>query len=239
MKMLELKAMWRFFAMLAAMTSLAALSACTVSNGPSPLPQGAAAYEAIPERVDNGELSEKIRPGDRLGIRIFGEPELSSENYRVDAVGYLQIPLIGELPVGGQTPRELRAEITRRLATRYIRDPQVAVVVLDRPRSTFTVEGDVESPGVFEANGGTTLLTALAQARSPSKTAKLDEIMVFRVINGQRAGGRFNLTDIRRGRSPDPQILAGDTIVVGNSAIKSTWRDFLAAAPLFNIFTFF
>ncbi|WP_158241529.1 polysaccharide biosynthesis/export family protein [Novosphingobium sp. TH158] len=225
--------------MLAALLGLAMLSACASAGGPSPLPQGAAAYETIPERVDNGELSERIRPGDRLGIRIFGEPELSSDNYRVDAVGYLQMPLIGEMPVGGQTPRELRAEITRRLAARFIKDPQVAITVLDRPRSTFTVEGDVESPGVFEANPGTTLLTALAQAKSPTKTAKLSEIMVFRIINGQRAGGRFNLSDIRRGRAPDPQILAGDTIVVGNSAVKSTWRDFLAAAPLFNIFTFF
>jgi polysaccharide export outer membrane protein len=41
------------------------------------------------------------------------------------------------------------------------------------------------------------------------------------------------------GRAGDPQILAGDTVVVGSSALKSSWRDFLAAAPLFNIFTFF
>ncbi|MFM5907906.1 MAG: polysaccharide biosynthesis/export family protein [Novosphingobium sp.] len=221
------------------MLGAASLSACAATGKPSTLPQGASAYEVIPEKVDNGELSARIQPGDRLAIRVFGEPELSSENFRVDPVGFVQLPLIGEMIAAGQTPRELRAEITRRLGTRYIRDPQVAVTVLDRPRSTFTVEGSVESPGVFEANTGTTLLTALAQAKSPNKTARLDEIMVFRIVNGRRAGGRFNLTDIRRGLAPDPQILAGDTIVVGNSALKSTWRDFLAAAPLFNIFTFF
>ncbi|MFM5931577.1 MAG: polysaccharide biosynthesis/export family protein [Novosphingobium sp.] len=217
----------------------ASLSACAASGKPSTLPQGAAAYEAIPEKVDNGELAARIQAGDRLAIRVFGEPELSSDNFRVDPVGFVQLPLIGEMIAAGQTPRELRAEIARRLGARFIRDPQVAVTVLDRPRSTFTVEGSVESPGVFEANTGTTLLTALAQAKSPNKTAKLDEIMVFRIVNGRRAGGRFNLNDIRRGNAPDPQILAGDTIVVGNSALKSSWRDFLAAAPLFNIFTFF
>ncbi|MEO7246876.1 MAG: polysaccharide biosynthesis/export family protein, partial [Novosphingobium sp.] len=187
----------------------------------------------------NGELSEKLRAGDRLSIKIFGEPELSSENYRVDAIGFLQMPLVGELIAGGQSPRELSAEITRRLAAKYVRDPQVAVSIIDRPRSMFTVEGDVEAPGVFEANPETTLLTGLAQAKSPKRTAKLDEVVVFRFINGQRAGGLFNLTDIRRGRAADPQILAGDKIVVGKSAAKQAWRDFLETAPVFNAFRFY
>jgi polysaccharide export outer membrane protein len=219
--------------------AMATTVATPAAAAPSPLPSGAAAYEAIPERADNGQQEERLQPGDRIKIVVMGEPELTSDNYRLDSTGYIQMPLIGDLIAGGQTPRELRSEVARRLATRFIRDPQVAVTVLDRPRSTFTVEGDVESPGIFEATNRSTLLTALAQAKSPTKTAKLSEVMVFRMINGRRAGGRFNLKDIRSGRAPDPQILAGDTIVVANSATKSTWRDFLAAAPLFNIFTFF
>jgi len=215
-----------------------ALSGCS-SAGTSPLPIGQAAYNAIPEKADNGELSERLRPGDKVSIRIFGEPELSSDNYRVDSTGFLQMPLVGELIAGGQTPRELGREIARRLAARFVRDPQVAVIITDRPRFTFAVEGHVKQPGVFEASPNSTLLTALAQAQSPDKTAKLDEIMVFRTINGRRAGARFNLNDIRRGRAPDPQVLAGDTIVVGNSALKSAWQDFLIAAPVFNSFRYF
>lgn len=222
-----------------AVAAVLMLSGCYSTGGKSPLPDGQAAYATIPERVDSTETSEKLHAGDRISIKVFGEPELSSDNYRVDSTGYLQIPLIGEMIAGGQTTRELGAEITRRLAAKYIRDPQVAVAIIDRPRSTFTVEGSVSSPGVFEATPETTLLTALAQAKSPTNTALLSEVMVFRTINGRRAGARFNLNDIRKGRAGDPQILSGDTVVVGNSALKSTWRDFLAAAPLFNVFTFF
>ena len=216
-----------------------ATTGCTESSGSSPLPKGQAAYSTIPEKSDNGEQSEKLRAGDRLSIKIFGEPELSSENYRVDAIGFLQMPLVGELIAGGQSPRELGAEITRRLAAKYVRDPQVAVSIIDRPRSTFTVEGDVESPGVFEANPETTLLTGLAQAKSPKRTAQLKEVAVFRLINGRRAGALFNLADIRRGRAADPQILAGDKIVAGKSSSKQAWRDFLEAAPVFNAFRFY
>ena len=229
----------RFGAALIMAAAMLVMAGCSDSSGSSPLPKGQAAYDTIPEKVDNGELSEKLRAGDRLSIKIFGEPELSSDNYRVDGIGFLQMPLVGELIAGGQTPRELGAEITRRLAARYVRDPQVAVSIIDRPRSTFTVEGDVESPGVFEANPETTLLTGLAQAKSPKRTARLNEVVVFRFINGKRAGALFNLSDIRRGRAADPQILAGDKIVVGKSASKQAWRDFLEAAPVFNAFRFY
>jgi polysaccharide export outer membrane protein len=41
----------------------------------------------------------------------------------------------------------------------------------------------------------------------------------------------FNLNHIRQGRSPDPEILGGDVVVIGYSAIKGAFRDFLSAAP--------
>jgi polysaccharide export outer membrane protein len=115
----------------------------------------------------------------------------------------------------------------------------VAVIVTERRRTSFTVEGDVREPGVFEAVPGTSLLTAIAQAKSPTDTARLDEVMIFRVVGGQRMGARFNVDDIRKGRAADPQVLAGDTIVVGRSGLKSAWKQFLQAAPAFNLFYIF
>jgi polysaccharide export outer membrane protein len=217
---------------------LLALGACA-DHRPSPLPAGQQAYATIPEVARDDAAAQRLRPGDRLAIRVFGEPELTSEQYRIDAAGYLQVPLVGELIAAGLSPEELRRELTRRLGARFIRDPQVAVAVAESTKSRFAVEGHVEQPGVYEADQGTTLLSALAQARSPNKTAKLDEILVFRVVNGQRMGARFDLRDIRAGIMPDPQILPGDTIVVGFSEVKGAFRDFLEAAPIISIFTLF
>lgn len=215
--------------------AVGSLLAGCASSGQSPLPVGPAAYETIPERASNDE-GEVIQSGDRLAIRVFGEPDLSSEVSVVDASGYIQMPLLGEVIAAGQSPRSLSAELKRRLNARYIRNPDVTVMITDRPQATFTVEGDVTTPGVYPATSTSTLLSALAQAKSPTKTARTGDIIVLRRVNGQRTGGRFNLADIRRGRSPDPQILAGDTIVVTNSAGKSAWRDVLAALPLLNTF---
>ena len=206
------------------------------SSGESPLPVGPAAYQNIPERVNSAEAADTIQPGDRLAIRVFGEPELTSDAYIVDGTGYIQIPLLGDVIASGQTARSLAKELQRRLSNNYVREASVTVVVAERTQATYTVEGSVNTPGIYPAGPSTTLLTALAQAKSPTKTAKEDDILVFRTINGQKTGGRFNLKDIRRGRAADPQILAGDTIVVINSASKSAWQDFLQAVPVFNVF---
>jgi len=206
------------------------------SAGPSPLPAGAEAYKVVPEYAAQDIAADAIKPGDRLSVRVFGEPELTGDNYVVDASGYIQVPLVGELIVLQQSPRQIAAEMERRLQARYLKNASVTVSVLERPLSNFAVEGDVNQPGVYPAAPNSTLLSALAQARSPTKTAQTSDVVVLRKVNGERAGARFNLNDIRRGRAPDPQIVSGDTIVVGNSAIKSAWRDILQTAPLFNIF---
>jgi polysaccharide export outer membrane protein len=213
------------------------LVGCAKSQ-PSLLPAGQQAYEVIPVKTET-QVEEIIRAGDKLSIFVLGEPELTSEKYVVDSTGYVQVPLAGEVIAAGRLPAELRDDLTRRLGARFIRDPQIAVIIAERRKTTFAVEGDVKKPGIFEAVPGTTLLSAVAQAESPTNVAKLDEVMVFRAVNGQRMGARFNLDDIRKGHAADPQILAGDTVVVGHSALKGAWREFLQAAPALNLFYIF
>jgi polysaccharide export outer membrane protein len=214
--------------------ALLAVAGCARSQ-PSLLPVGEAAYAAIPAKLSTAD-DDIIRPGDRLSIQVMGEPELTSDKYHVDSTGSIQMPLAGEVLTVGLRPSELRDELIRRLGSRFIRDPQVAVIVAERRKTSFAVEGAVELPGIFEATPNTTLLSAIAQARSPTNTANLDQVMVFRTAGGNRLGARFNLKDIRNGVAADPQIQAGDTVVVGHSALKGAWREFLQATPAFNLF---
>ena len=229
--------MFRFATLMALTVSALAMSGCA-SHPVNPLPVGAAAYTTMDVKADvPGE--DIVRPGDHLAIRVLGEPELTSDAYIVDAKGSIQVPLAGELLVAGRNPGEVRDELTRRLGSRFIRNPQVTVGISQRRRTTFVVEGDVREPGIFEAAPGTTLLSAMAQAKSTTDTARLDEVMIFRMLDGQRIGARFNLGDIREGRATDPIILAGDTVVVGRSGLKNGWKQFLQAVPLFNLFYIF
>ena len=217
----------------------AALACAGCAGGKaSTLPTGPAAYAIFPTSAAWPE-NDTIRAGDRLSIRVLGEPELTSDAYLVDSTGAIQVPLAGEVLAAGRRPSQLRDDLVGLLGARYIRNPQVTVMVSERRRTTFAVEGDVREPGIFEATPNTTLLAAVAQAKSTTETAKLDEVMIFRVVDGQRMGARFNLTDIRQGRAADPLIMAGDTIVVGRSGLKDAWAQFLKAAPVFNLFYLF
>lgn len=222
---------WKFV-----LVGMFALAGC--ASGRSPVPTGQQAYAVIPD-VPVGLDQGAIQPGDRLAVRVLGEPELTSDQIWVDGGGKVQIPLAGEIMAGGRSPGDVRKEVTDRLATRYIRDPQVAISIIEHAKFSVTVEGEVQHAGRFEASPGLTLLGALALAESTTKDAKLDEVVVFRQLNGQRLAARFNLSDVRLGRAADPQIFPGDVVVVGRSWIKGSWHDILQAAPLFNLFYVF
>ena len=221
-----------------ALAAVLVLAACQ-SARPTSLPQGAAAYQVVPEAQPSPTVARTLRPGDSIAVAVFREPDLGAEKLVLDELGNVQLPLLGEITAGGKTPAELSQTISQRLGARYLRRPQVTVALLDSVALSMSVEGQVKAPGVFPVGPNETLLTSLARAGSPGQTAKLDEIVVFRTVNGQRMGAVFDLQQIRTGSAPDPQILDGDTIVVGYSAVKGAFRDFLVASPLLNLFTVF
>jgi polysaccharide biosynthesis/export protein len=210
------------------------LAACAQPT--PPLPAGAAAYTVIAPPGPSAVSEYRIAPLDELSVTVFREPDLSLPRGRVDAAGALIVPLIGPVRAGGRTAAELGAEIAARLDARYVRRPQVTVAVLASPGQRVTVEGSVQAPGVYEIGAQATLLEAVARAQSPTAVARLDQVVVFRTVDGQRMGAVFDLRRIRAGLDADPRILGGDTVVVGYSAVKGAFRDFLSAAPLLAVF---
>jgi len=177
-----------------------------------------------------------IGPADELRVDVLYEPELTLQPTRVDTNGDIQVALIGKVHAAGKTAAQLTGEIQQRLGDRYLRDPRVVVSITDYARQNVTVEGDVETPGVYRVQGTSSLLQAVALARGPKRTAKLDEVIVFRTVNGQRQAARFDLRRIRYGYEPDPLILGGDRVVVGYSELKGALRDFFRAAPAVGAF---
>ncbi len=219
---------------------IASLLIAGCQGAPPSLPSGAAAFKIIPppDLTSTADLY-RLTPGDTISVSVFQEPDLTVEKASLDAAGNVQLPLIGQMAAKNLTAVELSTAIADRLASQYVVDPKVVVGVVERSKQLVSVEGQVTEPGVFEIDRTYTLLSALARARSPTKTAKLDEVVVFRTINGVRAGAVFDLNEIRGGRAPDPQIIGGDVVVVGYSAVKGGFRDFLQMAPLFNTFLLF
>lgn len=199
-----------------------------------------AAYSLIDTGDAASDATYRVGPFDRLTISVFNEPSLSFEGIPVDAAGQFEYPLIGTVQAEGLTIAELTNRIKTRLDERYYRDARVTVFVTSSASQFVVVEGQVTEPGRYELpQGRASLLEVIALAKSPTNVAKLDQIMVFRQENGQRLGARFNLADIRSGAVDDPYLKGGDVVVVGRSALKGAFRDFLTTAPFFNVFTRF
>ncbi len=224
------------FARLTVLAVASLLSAC--SNKPV-LPEGAAAYQTFPAPTGTQAIANYfIGPLDTLSVTVFQEPDLTANSIQVDASGNVLLPLIGQVKASDKTSTQLADEIAQKLSARYLTNPQVSVIVADSVSQRVTVNGSVIEPGVYAIKGRTTLIDALAMAKGTSRVAALNEVAVFRIVNGQRVGGLFDVGKINRGMAPDPEIVGNDTIVVGLSNVKSAWRDILTAAPLLSAFSY-
>ena len=217
----------------------ASLTACS-SQLYSTLPTRDAAYALIPP-IDRAVTPSEylIAPGDVVSLSVFGERDLSFEKLPVDDAGFIQVPLVGPVRVATLTPAQASTLIANKLGTRFLRNPDVTLNVVEQTGQVVTVEGQVLKAGSYPVDGQTTLLGAIALAQSPTRIAKLNEVVIFRTIQNQRMAARFDLSRIRAGRDPDPQIFGGDVVVVGFSQAKSIYRDILQAAPIFNLVTRF
>ena len=221
---------------LLALLGLCLLSACYKPTNPV-VPAGQEAYAIMADPgVASGPARYTLSPGDKLAIRVYGEEELSVKEIFVDNAGMVSMPLIGDVVARGQTASELARTIEAAYGAQFLRDPQVSVAMLSVPERTIAIEGEVKLPGVYPYKQGQTLLTALALARSPTDKAKLDEIIVFRTIEGRESAARFDLRDIRGGRSPDLALQPGDVIVVGYSSVRSAYLDAVRALPVVSLF---
>lgn len=187
-----------------------------------------------PNRVDLFEQNRPylIGPFDKLTIDVFGIGELSQKEVQADASGRISFPLAGIIEAAGKTPAEVEQILEERLRSAFVRDPQVTVNLKETVSQVVTVDGEVKEPGLYPVVGKMTLIRAVATAKGASEFAKLEDVVVFRTVKGQRMVALYNLGAIRRGYYEDPEIFADDVIVVGDSPGRRIFRDFIAASGL-------
>ena len=211
------------------------LLACSPRRGGS-IPYGVPNFTApdAPKPIVNSD-TYKLAPLDTVSVTVFQVPDLTHD-YVIDLGGNLTVPLIGNVNAIGLSPTELGTLIQRRLGERYLTNPNVTVALKESASRVVTIDGSVRQPGVYQATGPLTLVQAISLAKGTDDLANPRRVAVFRTIGGKRLAAAFDLTDIRRGREADPQIFAGDTVVVDGSGVKKAQRDLLQAIPVASIF---
>lgn len=178
-----------------------------------------------------------LRPADEISIVVFREPDFTLNSVRIGVEGNVSIPMLGSIPAAGMTAKQLEQDLTRRLAGVGLKVPTVSVNIVEYSSHLVTVEGAVESPGVYAFQPGARLSSAVALAKGPKNIAKLEQVAVFRESDKGILVAKFDYSAISRGTMLDPVLQPGDRVVMGTDGLSAFWQDLLKAAPAFGAFT--
>jgi polysaccharide export outer membrane protein len=86
---------------------------------------------------------------DRVRIVVYQEEDLASVT-RIDARGKINLPLIGEIAIGGLTVVEAQQAIENAYKDgRYLRNPQVTVSVEEYAPREVSIQGRIRNPGRY------------------------------------------------------------------------------------------
>ncbi len=156
---------------------------------------------------------------DVLVITSYDQQDLSGE-FRVEADGSFGFPLVGRIPAGGLTLRQVEATIRRQLVDGgYFKQPEITVSVKEYRSRKIYVLGEVRKPGVQALSGAMRLVEALALADSTTPTAGPEVVIISASDDPSRPSRdnavRLSLRDLEEGDASQNVLLRDrDTILV-------------------------
>lgn len=188
----------------------------------------------VSEKLNSYEI--RIQPDDLLLINVSAEdPKITApfnlnpmnvvgdaggqgqmsksvvNDYLVDANGYIDFPELGKLKLGGLTRSEVLALLHEKLSV-YIKNP---IVTLRINNFKVAVHGEVAGPGILSfSSDRVTLIEVLAKAGDLKLTARRDNILVIREIDGVKSYHRVDVTKSDFINSPYYYMAQNDVVYV-------------------------
>ena len=204
-------AMLRTMSLTAGLAVFVGCASTAGAQSPAPTQGPVQAQAPEPATPPPGYL---IGPDDVLGV-VFWEMPNHGGDVIVRPDGKITLPLINDVQAAGLTPEQLREAIVKESA-RFIREPDVTVVVKQINSLKVYITGQVNKPGTYPLTTPTTVLQVLALAGGVGDFAKKDRVVVMRTENGQTRSFKFNYKDVIQGKKLEQNILLkpGDTVVV-------------------------
>jgi len=159
--------------------------------------------------------------GDKIEIFVW-QSEDFTRRATVQLDGTIPYPVKGRLEVTGKTPRELEQEL-KKFLSKYIKFPQVSVLILNYAYRQVAIIGEVRRPGSFPLVKEIKLTELIAKAEGFTNDAYLKKITIIRTGEKPIKTFRVNLKKILAGKKEDVILQPGDIVYIPKSAIGS-WR---------------
>jgi len=162
------------------------------------------------------EPGVRFQVGDLLIISFSGTmDQLLPHEERIKEDGNITLPLIGAVKALDKSDGELQKEIHDRYVPKYYVRLTVVVKYVAQELS-FSVLGEVRSPGPKPYAGKTTVTKAIGMAGGLTEFARKSNLVLTRA-NGTRV--KVNYKKAIKDPKFDPQVFPGDSINV----VKSWW----------------
>lgn len=167
-------------------------------------------------------------PGAMGGSNIRQGAGNEAEGYLVDDEGYVVLPVLGRVKVGGLTRNEAKVLIREQL-DEYLQEPIVEVRYLN---FRVFVLGEVGSPSVVTVpDDDVTVIEALAMVGDMTIYGKRENVLVIREEDGVRKMARLNLNSRKVFDSPFFYLHQNDVVyvepdkakVAGTGFIRRNW----------------
>lgn len=154
----------------------------------------------------------RLQAGDRVDVKFpFHGRENQELPVRPD--GKISLQVTGEILAEGMTPHELEDAIKER-STRYLKNPEVIVVVTQIGGRRAFVGGEVGKPGFVDLQEGMTPLQAIMAAGGFKDSAQKDSVLyIARGTNGAYQASRVDLQAVVTNGVAETVRLRGNDVV--------------------------
>ncbi len=169
-----------------------------------------------------------LGPGDQVMVQVLDLEELANKPVRVDANGFVDLPMAGRIEAAGLTMEQMKAALAAKVS-KYINDPQITLTIVEGQSRPVSVVGAVNTPGVQQLQGPKSLIEVISMAggvrpdsgprviltrqmkwgKIPARDARLDGSGAFTTAS-------FSLDELMAGTSPAENVLVqpGDVVSV-------------------------
>jgi polysaccharide biosynthesis/export protein len=130
----------------------------------------------VPAAQNQAQLPVTVRPDyvlgpdDQIIIRAPQVAEINERPFRVDANGFVELPIVGKLRAGGLTVQAFEAELVNRLRE-FVREPQIFITLAQYRNEPVFVIGSFRTPGIYPLQGRRTLVEMLSTVGGTLPTA--------------------------------------------------------------------
>jgi len=151
------------------------------------------------------------------GMISNGKPEDVTLGYLVDPNGDIDFPILGKIHVEGMTRNQLVNYLTQEIG-KDIKEP---IVYVSFRNYKITVLGEVKNPGTYTIDSEKiNILQALGYAGDLNLTAKRQDILLLREVDGVLTHHRIDLKDKDILQSPYFYLQQNDILYVSPSATR-------------------